>query len=288
MFGKLLKGLAGQRSTRIAFDRTGEYVDGCPVGIYTINPDGRDCRHIRATGDSPRWSPDGRWIGYVEKTKDNGWLHSVFVMRPDGSDARRLTFHHDVMATAPAWSPDSKWLAYSLWLWQEKRSELCVVNLGTKEWKHVIYTEDQIYPVWGASNKIMFSLYNEGAVPRLFEVGPDGQGLRECVGFEPGDSEPMWTPDGSKVVFGRDGGLVIRDESGGHTHLISMQRGAAIQWDIAPDGQRVVYTGQQTDGAGFEVFVADVNSGSIRQLVSNPIVHDHEVDSRCISWSPCL
>src|SRR5260370_23674187 len=115
-----------QSTTRIAFDRTGEYVAGCPVGIYSINPDGSDCRQIRATGDSPRWSPDGRQIAFVEKTKDNGWLHGVFVMRPDGGEARRLTFHHDVMATAPTWSPDSGRLSYSLWLWQEQKSELCV------------------------------------------------------------------------------------------------------------------------------------------------------------------
>ncbi len=226
MFGKFLKGLVGgQPTSRIAFDRTGEHVAGCPVGIYTINPNGSDCRHIRATGDSPRWSPDGRWIGFVEQTRDNGGLHSVFVMRLDGSEARRLTFHHDVMATAPAWSPDSSHMAYSLWLWQEKRSELCVVDIATREWKHVIYTDDQIYPVWGPSNKIIFSLYNGGGVPRLFEVGSDGKDLRECVGFDPGDSEPMWTADGGRVVFGRDGGLVVRDEGGGQMHIISMQRG---------------------------------------------------------------
>src|SRR4051812_40668085 len=101
MFGKLLKGLVNRQvTTRIAFDRTGEYVAGCLVGIHTIKPDGSDCRQIRATGDSPRWSPDGRQIAFVEKTKDNGWLHSVFAMRPDGEQAQRLTFHHDVMATA--------------------------------------------------------------------------------------------------------------------------------------------------------------------------------------------
>jgi len=192
------------------------------------------------------------------------------------------------MATAPAWSPDSRRLAYSLWLWHEKRSELCVVELATKEWKHVIYTDDQIYPVWSPSNKIMFSLYSGEAVPRLFQVDPDGQGLQECAGFEPGDSEPMWTSDGTKVVFGRDGGLVVRDEGGGQSRVISRRKAAAIQWAIAPDGQKVVYTCQGTDGAGFEVFVVDVNDGSTRQLVRNPIVHDHEVDSRYVSWSPWL
>ena len=182
-------------------------------------------------------------------------------MRPNGEEVRRLTFHHDVRGTPPCWSPDSEGLGYSLWLWNEKRSELCAVELATKNWKHLIYTEDQIYPVWAPSDKIMFTLYSGATSPRLFQVDPNGQQLQECDVFRPGDSEPIWTSDGSRVVFGRGGALVVMDT--GHGHETSIRpKPAAIQWAIAPDGQKVAYTCQGSGNAGFEVFVVDLNDQS--------------------------
>lgn len=275
-------------SSRIAFERTGEHVAGCPRGIYTINPDGSDTRHIRPTGQSPRWSLDGRWIAFSEGTRDNGGLQSVFVMRSDGTDAQQLTHHHDVDATPPCWSPDSKRLAYALYLWSEKKYELCVVEVATKQWKHLLYTEDSIYPVWAPSDRIMFSIRRGNADLRLFEVDPSGQGLRESATFQPGDSEPIWTPDGRKVVFGRDDGLAVMDTGTSQTRVIPTE-GTPIQWAIAPDGESVAYAAQETGSvSGFEIFVLGLNGQPKRRLVNNPIVDDHEVDSRYVSWSPHL
>ena len=189
----IVKSIRKKARTRIAFERTGEHVPGCPTGIYTINPDGSGTQHVRPTGQSPRWSPDGRWIAFSEGTRDNGGLQSVFIMRPDGTDVRQLTSHHDVDATPPCWSPDSKRLAYSLYLWSDKKYELCVVEVASKQWKHLLYTEDSIYPVWSPFDKIMISIRRGTADLRLFEVDPTGQGLREAAMFEPGDSEPVWT-----------------------------------------------------------------------------------------------
>ncbi len=287
MLANILKGITRRPArTRIAFERTGEHVPGCPRGIYTIDPDGEDCRLIRTSGECPRWSPDGRRIAFVEGTKDNGGLPSVFVMNPNGEDVRRLTCHHDVSVTPACWSPDSRRLAYSLWLWHENRSALCIVDIATKTWKQVLYTEDQIYPTWSPSNSIMFSLYSGGTVPRLFEVRPETTRSTECSDFLPGDSEPIWAFDGSSVVFGRDGGLVVRN-AGGQDQFIRT-RGTAIQWAISPDGLRVVYAAQGTRGAGFEPFVVSLPHQSHSNLITNPIVDDHEVDTRYVSWSPWL
>ena len=275
-------------SSRIGFERTGEYVQGCPKGVYTINPDGSDIRHVRPTGESPRWSPDGCWIGFLESTRDNAGLHSVFVMRPDGADVRQLTHHNDVDATPPCWSPDSRRLAYSLYLWSEKRYELCVVEVATKKWKHLIYTDDSIYPVWSPADRILVSIRQGNSDLRLFEVDPYTGQLREAALFESGDSEPIWTPDGRRAVFGRDAGIAVRDTGTSQTRVIPTKR-TAIQWAIAPDGESVAYAAQETGSiAGFEIFVLGLNSQSKQKLVNNPIVDDHEVDSRYVSWSPYL
>ncbi len=209
-------------------------------------------------------------------------------MRAHGADAQQITNHNDLDATPPCWSPDSKRLAYSLYLWSEKKYQLCVVEVATKKWKHLLYTEDSIYPVWSPTDKILVSIRQENSDLQLFEVDPSTGQLRKAALFEPGDSEPIWTPDGRKVVFGRDGGLAVMDPATGQTKVIPTQ-GSAIQWAISPDGESVAYAAQETGSvSGFEIFVLGLSGQPKRRLVNNPIVDDHEVDSRYVSWSPHL
>jgi Tol biopolymer transport system component len=288
MLSNLLKKFGNkQPHSRIIFERTGDTVPGCPRGIYTINPDRSDIRQVRSSGQSPRWSPDGQWISFMEGTKDNGWLASVFVVKPDGQKVRRLTFHDDVDATPASWSPNSKQLTYSLWLWQEKTYQLCVVDIGTTQWRHILYTEDAIYPTWSPYNTIVFNQYGSSGGPRLYEVDPDGQNLQPCKLFEPGDSEPAWTPDARKVAFIRDGEIKVMNSDGTSPEQVDSR--GAIQLAISPDGQKLAYSSsRESKNSGFEVFVVTLADKSKVRLVANPIIGDKEVDSRVVSWSPWL
>lgn len=286
MFKNLFQALKHAPYSRIVFERTGDTITGLPRGIFTINPDGTDCRQIREKGDSPKWSPDGRWIAFAEQTEDNGWLHSVFVMKPDGQGARRLTFHHDVTATPGTWSPDSRRLVYSLWLWQEKKYQLCIVELESGKWKSILSSEDEIYPIWSPSNKIIFRQFGGGV--QLYEVNPDGEGLQRCPLFELGDDDPAWTFDGKKIAFISNEGLTIMNGDGSDRRVVRSASGA-LQGALSPDGERVVYSSsRETAGSGFELFVVDLKDGSKRRLVANPMKGDKEADSRYVSWSPLL
>jgi TolB protein len=55
----------------------------------------------------PAWSPDGRTIAYARRL--NSGTPTLFLVRPDGSAARRLT-----TGRSPSWSPDGKRLAFAL------------------------------------------------------------------------------------------------------------------------------------------------------------------------------
>ncbi len=53
----------------------------------------------------PRYSPDGRWIAFTASYQGN---QDVYVIPAGGGEARRLTFHSDVVARAPdRWGPDN-------------------------------------------------------------------------------------------------------------------------------------------------------------------------------------
>jgi Tol biopolymer transport system component len=58
----------------------------------------------------PQWSPDGRWIAFrrgVSPRADGPMSTQLFVVRPDGVDARALTSVDDIDSIADfAWSPD--------------------------------------------------------------------------------------------------------------------------------------------------------------------------------------
>jgi Tol biopolymer transport system component len=260
-------------------------VPGCPRGLYTINPDGTDIRQVRDKGQSPQWSPDGQWISFLEGTPDNNWLSSVFIAKPNGQEVRQVTFHTDVDATPASWSPDSRHLTYSLWLWQEKKYQLCTVDIQTAEWRHILYSEDAIYPVWSPCNKILFNQYSDLHLPQIYEVSPDGKRFQSCELFEPGDSDPAWASDGSKVGFIRDGQIVVMNPDGTNPELIDCR--GAIQLALSADGQKLAYSSsQESKNSGFEIFVIDLAEKSKLRLVANPIIRDKEVDSRVVSWSP--
>jgi Tol biopolymer transport system component len=86
--------------TEIVFtsDRDGDY------DLYTIRPDGTALRRLTNTPGNDAhaaWSPDGRWIafssargGFKDEAPRGGGgqpATDIFVMRPDGTDVRRLT-----------------------------------------------------------------------------------------------------------------------------------------------------------------------------------------------------
>ncbi len=91
--------------------------------IFTIDVASRQVRQV-TTGDdwrdeSPRWSPDGQWIAFTSNRAHYGSQPEagtpdldVYVMRPDGTEVRRITTDpgndHD-----PSWMPDGQSLVFS-------------------------------------------------------------------------------------------------------------------------------------------------------------------------------
>jgi Tol biopolymer transport system component len=79
----------------VAFDRDGD--------LWTMRANGTGARLVAEVPSSTAgiaWSPNGNWIAYA--IADRG---DVMLVRPDGTDARRLTHDPGLFHSEPAWQP---------------------------------------------------------------------------------------------------------------------------------------------------------------------------------------
>jgi TolB protein len=93
-----------------------------PCAVWTSAPDGSDATPIAEHGFDPSWSPDGSSIAFSSDADRNGIIQTgsdesgyaaeLYLMRPDGSHATRLTTTKEIAESAPSWSPDGSWIAY--------------------------------------------------------------------------------------------------------------------------------------------------------------------------------
>ena len=93
---------------RIAFNSnlTGDHV------MYIVDVDGSNLVDLSSVGEGwqVQWSPDGRFILFTSHRDHPDNYTDVYVMRPDGSAVRRLTYDR---AYTPAWSPDGDHMVFS-------------------------------------------------------------------------------------------------------------------------------------------------------------------------------
>ena len=86
------------------------------------------------------WSPDGEWIAVVRRVYDGDSLgDQVWIMRPNGRDARALTNVSNVIHDLPVWSPDSRYLLVQRYALsgKEGRSGIWLIDVESGDLQHI-------------------------------------------------------------------------------------------------------------------------------------------------------
>ncbi len=210
-----------------------------------------------------RWSPDGRSIAYVQSsmgTQESSWFDlnadrktDIFVVSSDGGAPKRLTSNAGPDSN-PEWSPDGNEIAYlsamSVTGWAEKTDIMVLAAPGS----------------------------TTGGTPRnLTHDFPDSAG------------DPKWSRDGKSVYWNSEEGVrrhIFRvAANGGRIEHITEGASMYADFDVSPDGNRIVCT-IDTSSAPPDVWLINTSgSGRTRISQSNPAFDEFAVaKSEAVRW----
>ena len=208
--------------------------------IWVVETGGASApRKLTADGsNAPRWSPDGTRLAFLASRGGDGEGNprQIFVLRLDGGEGQPLT-HLKNGLTSYQWSPDSKrivavsrigpgdagtrksdarhytHISYKFndtgWF-DDRRSHLWIVDAATGADRALTSGDDwnDTDPQWSPdSNKIAFvsdrtgKELENGFNKDVWVISAEGGPLTKISDHEFADTEPRWSPDGSKIAF---------------------------------------------------------------------------------------
>ncbi len=241
-----------RRSNDIMKDRTRS-------NLWIVNSDGGGHRPLvsgAAHATSPRWSPGGDRIAYIQSVaggtsapgdKPVEPASGIFVRWMDTGQIAEIAVVRRRMSSL-SWSPDGRWLAFQMDVLSKSEP---IAELRKKpdgaEWSEPVRVIDSvIYRFDGRG-------FVEPANSHIFVVPADGGSPRQLTHGNFNHQGPLsWTPDGKQILFTSNQGedweyqRIERDIyavsiSDGSLTQISNRKGGESQPVASPDGRRIAY-----------------------------------------------
>jgi len=164
-------------------------------GIVIHNIQTKEAISIRKSGKDPSWSPDGRYIAFVDRDSPD---EEIWIVRPDGEGARMIN-----KGGYPSWSSDGKTLFYRTYdtKVQVMSREIDAENAAPQ----VAFDIDGLsyYPAVSPDGKLVAF---DSAGESLRVVDRQGETKFEVPLDDWTGCLPSWSPDGRFVSFGSYGG----------------------------------------------------------------------------------
>jgi Tol biopolymer transport system component len=231
-------------------------------------------------GYSPVWSPTNPVIAYEAKvngqwglyTRNLGWEWSLYTLNFGGdSIPQKITSLSGRTYSLPVWSPDGSRIAFLDQI--NEKANLYLINADGSQRRilaeRVDSTEEFVWSPDGTKLGFVSDncpyLANCGTPEGIFVIGSDGTGLTRLSNKDEFGLYPVWSPDGSRILFiSRLGISVMHSDGSDQTHLSQVPEYVYNPvW--SPDGKYFIYA---IDNAIY--LTEPVPGAAVFQLTSTP------------------
>ncbi len=191
-------------------------------------------RTTDGSSSSPAWSPDGKWVSF---TTSRDKKNQIYLIRPDGGEAFKLTNHKEGI-NSYRWSPDGKKIAFTA---TEPETEIAKSREEQYGRFAVEDAEYRLAHLW------------------VFDFDPEnpGEPKRLTEGDEFTVGSYRWSPDSTKIVFDHTPDPLINSytksdisvlhiASGAISSLVT-QAGSDGQPMWSPDGEWILFNTKMGD-----------------------------------------
>jgi len=258
--------------------------DRWDASLWVMSADGSRNRFL-TKGSSPRWSPDGTRIAFLNEGEPSG--AQLFVRYMDAEGATSQVSRVSEPVADIRWSPDGKWIGFSMFVPKQNTwaIDMPAAPTGAKWTPAPKYITDLHYRMdrRGFNRPGFTHLYMvpaDGGTARALTSGDWNVGSR--FDGQAGAVSWDWSPDGRTIyVVGmndknadlnyRSSNIYSVDVETGVAKRVNAQDGAWNGVAVSPDGRKIAFQGYPASKASYqaaELYTMNPDGSGAQKLTS--------------------